>query len=80
MIYTQVVEKQYTDSGFTVHYSKAITFDDEENGCITLKFEPDDGIVGWERDYDGISYGDDNKVILFLETFHFLITDFSKRS
>lgn len=75
-LYTQVVKKQYTDSGFTVNYSKAITF--EDNGYITPKFDPDDGIVGWERDYDGI-YSDD-KVILFLETFYFLITDFRKRS
>lgn len=75
-LYTQVVKKQYTENGFTVNYSKAITF--EDNGCITPKFDPDDGIVGWERDYDGI-YSDD-KVILFLETFYFLITDFRKRS
>lgn len=63
-LYTQVVKKQYTDLGFTVHYSQAITF--EDNGYITPKFDPD-GIVGWEREYDGI-YSDD-KVILFLETF-----------
>ena len=62
-LYTQVVEKQFTESGFfTVNYSKAITFED---GCITPKFDPDDGIVGWEREYDGIY--SDNKVILFLD-------------
>lgn len=62
-LYTQVVEKQFTESGFfTVNYSKAIKFKD--NGCITPKFDPDDGIVGWEREYDGI-YSDE--VILFLD-------------
>lgn len=57
-LYTQVVGKQFSESGFfTVDYSKAITF--EDNGCITPKFDPDDGIVGWEKEYDGIYSNDE---------------------